>query len=76
MSKHGPFSSKSVHKDGSKEYKDNMEHMAEEVAACLRTASFGDYGTCSNYYPYACVYGLLVGQLMYYKLDIVCVLLQ
>ena len=44
LSKHGPFSSKSVHPQavaGSKEHVDNMEHMANEVCSCISQGSFG-----------------------------------
>ena len=44
LSKHGPFSSKIIHKKcavGSKEHYENMEKMEEEVCRCLNTATFG-----------------------------------
>lgn len=44
LSKHGPFSSKSVHKNAcpsSVEHRENMEHVAEEVRRCIEGASFG-----------------------------------
>ena len=44
LSKHGPFSSHEVHQrsvTGSKEHRENMEHMADEVSKCLQAATFG-----------------------------------
>ena len=45
LSKHGPFSSHKVHikaETGSIQHRENMEHMSEEVAECLQTATFGN----------------------------------
>ena len=44
LAKHGPFTSQPIHKDpvvDSTEHCQNMEHMAEEVCKCIRTAIFG-----------------------------------
>ena len=44
LSRHGPFKSNAVHQHalaGTKEHKENMEHMAEEVRKCLIQGSFG-----------------------------------
>ena len=44
LSKHGPFLSKPLHRNasvGSKEHKDNMEHVAEEVRKTIIQGSFG-----------------------------------
>ena len=43
LAKHGPFSSSLIHKEfivGSKEHRENMEAMTDEVARCINTASF------------------------------------
>lgn len=43
LSSHGPFSSKSLHKNalpGSREHKENMESMADEVIECIGTALY------------------------------------
>ena len=42
LSKHGPFSSKAIHEHasiGSKQHKENLEHMAEEVRKCISQGS-------------------------------------
>ena len=44
LSKHGPFSSHTVHKNvviGSREHRENIENMAEDVINCIKTAQFG-----------------------------------
>ena len=44
LARHGPFKSNAVYERvvaGTKEHKDNMEHMAEEVRKCLIEGSFG-----------------------------------
>ena len=44
LSKHGPFCSKTIHEHasiGSKQHKENLEHMAEEVRRCISQGSFG-----------------------------------
>ena len=44
LSKHGIFCSKSIHENasiGSKQHKENLEHMAEEVRKCISQGSFG-----------------------------------
>ena len=43
LSSHGPFCSKAIHKSaspGSKEHKENMEHMASEVCKCIGSAFY------------------------------------
>ena len=47
LSKHGSFSSTIVHSNystGSKQHRENMEAMADEVCKCLKTAAFGKKG--------------------------------
>lgn len=43
LSSHGPFCSKAIHRSaspGSKEHKENMEHMASEVCKCIGSAFY------------------------------------
>ena len=44
LSKHGPFTSRPIHQQahpGTKEHKENMEHVADQVCKCIRHGSFG-----------------------------------
>ena len=44
LSKQGPFQSKPIHEHatpGSKEHRENMEHVAVEMKACIKEGSFG-----------------------------------
>ena len=45
LSKHGPFTSRPIHQQvdpGTKEHKENLEHVAREVCKCIRQGSFGE----------------------------------
>ena len=44
LSKHGPFTSRPIHQQaqpGTKEHKENIEHVADQVCKCIRQGSFG-----------------------------------
>ena len=45
LSMYGPFQSKPVHEHttpSSKEHRENMEYVAEEMKACIKEGSFGE----------------------------------
>ena len=57
LSRHGPFCSKSIHREfrvGDEKHKENIEAMAAEVIACIQQGKYSEH-------PISCFRGIVIG---------------